>query len=999
MPLPYNPAQFPRELAPHYIPADEREIKQMLEAVDANCLDELFSHIDEEIKFSSTPAVGKSFEYEELATHLEQMSKRNRPRPCFIGDGLKSYQIPSLCSQVAQIRGLTTAYTPYQPERSQGTLTSLWLYSSALSQLTGFEVINASLYDRATCLFEAIVAAKKTQRRGHRAIICGPIFPGDREVLETMAKETSLEFTFLHHHPRTGRCDLAALQNVLVCDRTSSSGVGPCGEIFGVVYSQINALGLLEEVDSITSLVQEEGLQTVAIIDPVLLSSRGLKAPSEFGPNGGPDFIVGEGQHLCSGANFGGPGLGIFGMRFPGRNKTAIRNAPGRLVGLGQDIKGRPCKSIVLSTREQHIRREKATSNICSNQSFMATLAGATLLAKGDEGLGTALTISRKRALSVAQDLCRYQGVRLTYPTAPFWNEFVVNLGRDCDQLIALAQQHGLHLGANVSQRVADGTNDHLMIFCNDLQTESDLEQLRQFFAAHFKPQAQGDHLPRVPELPAHLLRQSPLELPQYCEKVLLEYYQELGQQNIGPDDGIYPLGSCTMKYNPHLNDYTASLPHFTQMHPQAPEADCQGSLQVLFEIQEIFKGITGLDALTTQPVAGAQGELVGLKMFQAYHRDRGEKRDVLLIPRSAHGTNPATATVAGFKTLVLVDALEDGLIDLNQLRDLVEQHRNQLCGIMMTNPNTSGVFEQQFKEVAEVVHSAGGLVYMDGANMNAIASWVNLKALGVDAVHNNLHKTWSIPHGGGGPGDAIVAVEQKLADYLPGIQVVQRGEEYRITHPPKSIGQFHRHFGNFAHKVRALTYLKRLGSEGIRRMSGVATLASRYLYHQLRNDYSTLPKDSKRPVMHEFILTLSKEEFDSIERIGIPKAQIIPRVGKLFLDYGLHAPTVAFPEQFGLMVEPTESFSKKDLDRFIEVARSIKKLITQTPQVLHTVPHFTPIDRVDEVAANRQLQLKGGLKELPPILKNRILPKKLAAMEVAEIAQKIVTAHNRLAN
>lgn len=987
--------QSERELSPYYIPATPADLASMLKAVGAKRLDDLFAHIDGSVQFADPPQVGPAFSYEDLARHMQELASKNRLCPSFIGDGLKSYRVPQLCTEVAKIRGLTTAYTPYQPERSQGTLLSLWLYSSALSQLTGFEAINASLYDRSTCLFEAIKTARKIHGKGNKVIICDVIYPGDQEVLLTLQQEVGLELVFVGIDNKTGICNLTSLKQTLL----ETSG------LFAVAYSQVNALGLLEDVDSITDLAQQQGLQTVAIIDPVQLASQGLKPPCEFGQNrNGVDFIVGEGQHLCLSPNFGGPGLGIFGTRFHQHNKTAIRHAPGRLVGAGRDIRGRPCKSIVLSTREQHIRKEKATSNICSNQSFVATLAGAALLAQGDRGLNQSLAVCRQRAQEAVNELTRYQGVKLTYPTA-FYNEFVLDLGRDCDEFIESARQGGLHIGVNVSTRVGDGKNHHLMVFCNDLQTKSDYEQLYQFFARQLRVGGSPD---RAAEVPHSLLRRSPVALPQYPQQELLDYYQKLGEQNVSPDHAVYPLGSCTMKYNPHLNDYAASLPGFTQVHPQAPLADCQGQLQVLFEIQEAFKAITGLPAVTTQPVAGAQGELVGLKMFQAYHRDRKQKRDLILIPKSAHGTNPATAAMAGLLPLggasktggiILVDAEDDGLIDLKQLQSLVAKYHQRLCGIMITNPNTSGLFEQHFCEVADLLHGVGGLVYMDGANMNAIASWVNLEKLGVDAVHNNLHKTWSIPHGGGGPGDAIVAVSQKLAAYLPGVQIIRNKGVYEAHRPAKSIGQFHRHFGNFAHKVRALTYLKRLGSEGIRHMSAVAVLSSRYLYEHLKTTYSTLPEVAVRPKMHEFILSLSKQELANIESLGIPRSQIIPRIGKLFLDYGLHAPTVAFPEQFGLMVEPTESFSKGELDRFIQVAKSIKKLITRHPEVLQTVPHFTPIDRVDEVHAHRQLQLCGGLQQLPQILSNRIHPQQLGLLDTESIAEKILAAHREVLN
>ena len=314
----------------------------------------------------------------------------------------------------------------------------------------------------------------------------------------------------------------------------------------------------------------------------------------------------------------------------------------------------------------------------------------------------------------------------------------------------------------------------------------------------------------------------------------------------------------------------------------------------------------------------------------------------------------------------------------------------------MITNPNTSGIFEKNFKVISDEVHQVGGLVYMDGANMNAIAGIVDLDRLGVDAVHNNLHKTWTIPHGGGGPGDAIVAVSKKLVDFLPGKQI-NRNENhlYEVTRAGKSIGDFHRHWGNFGHKVRAFSYLLRLGNQGIPRMSSIAVLSARYLWARLKKHYSTLPAQAlDSPRMHEFILTLSDEEFKFLEDAGIPKSKAIPQIGKLFLDFGFHAPTVAFPEVFGLMIEPTESFTKKELDRFADAVIAIKRLIMSTPEVLNTAPHFTPIDRVDEVSANRNLILMEEINHLPPLPFNRIKNSTLQSLSIEEIHNKVIDAH-----
>jgi glycine dehydrogenase len=332
--------------------------------------------------------------------------------------------------------------------------------------------------------------------------------------------------------------------------------------------------------------------------------------------------------------------------------------------------------------------------------------------------------------------------------------------------------------------------------------------------------------------------------------------------------------------------------------------------------------------------------------------------------------------------------------MDLAHLRVLLERYRGRVAGIMVTNPNTSGVFETQFQEVANRIHQEGGLVYMDGANMNAIAGWVNLGALGVDAVHNNNHKTWSIPHGGGGPGDAIVAVSAVLAPFLPGVQVVRTAAGYALERPPQSIGSVHRHFGNMAHKIRTYTYLRALGRAGVRRMAAVAVLAARYLHSRLQPFFPTLPAlTADSPRMHEFIITLPEPTFAKLEAAGIGRAKAIGRFGKLFLDFGYHAPTVSFPEAQGLMIEPTESYTKAELDRFADAVLAMLQLVNEQPTVLETVPHFTPVDRIDEVQANKQLVLHERLSTVPEVLPNRIAPDQLAQMPLEAIVGAIRAA------
>ncbi len=970
----------PREKARHYIPASDKDIQAMLEAVGVPDLAGLYKHIDKSVFFDGSLNVPEELGYEEAMDYLLDVSLKNtHGLDSYIGDGLPDFRQHEIVEFVCGIRNLTTAYTPYQPERSQGTLLTHWIYQCLMTRLTGFEAVNSSLYDRSTALFEGICAAIRLSRKADTALVSEGIYPGDREVLETLVADTTLKLEWVPLDPATGRTCQQTLQD-------KAAALGP--RLAAVAFPQVNSLGLLEDVNTLTDAIHAAGALAIAVIDPLLLATGGLKRPSDFGQDGA-DIIVGEAQHLALEPNFGGPGLGLFGVRHNDKTKNHIRATPGRFVGKALDEAGRECCVMVLSTREQHIRKDKATSNICSNQAFLATLVGAALLAKGESGTAESVKAARENALLFAREI----GAKLAFPETPFFNEVTFEVD-DVDAFLAEAREEKILAGVDVSDRIGGGRQLIKASFSDQQALEMVYVLLRQFDEGLEGP---------VPEVPAALLRAEPAALPEFDPEEVAAYYLKLGELNVSPDDGCYPLGSCTMKYNPWLNDWAAARTCFTQAHPQAPEADVQGCLEVLYETQEWFKGITGLPGVTTQPVAGAQGELVGVKLFQAYHRDRGEThRDVILIPKSAHGTNFATAAMAGLdarkehgvlRGIVLLEASEDGLIDMADFDAKIAEYGSRLCGVMITNPNTCGLFETRFREVADKVHAAGGLVYMDGANMNAIAGWLDLDKLGVDAVHNNLHKTWTIPHGGGGPGDAIVAVSDKLVDFLPGRQVEKLPDgTFRSFKTPKSIGSFHRHWGNFAHKIRAYAYLLRLGKEGIPKMSAMAVLSARYLFAKLRKEYPTLPQTDE-PRMHEFILTLEEEDFARIEAAGVPRALAISRVGKLFLDYGFHAPTVAWPETFGLMIEPTESYTQAELDRFAEAVARIRQTIKETPEVLASVPHFTPVDRIDDVTANRSLQLFESLEKLPPLNPNRLSPAELGQLPVDEIAARITAA------
>lgn len=989
--LGYDPKTLPRELNKHYIPATEKEIDEMLSTINLKNLSELFNHIQKDVLFDKNLGLNETPSYDQLINLVEQTANKNKLPLNFLGDGLFQYSQSEIVNYVCNLRGLTTAYTPYQPERSQGTLHTLWIYSSGISQLTGFEAINASLYDRSTCLFEALKTGQRLHANKNTVIVTEAIYPSDKAVLLTLAKHTDLNIVFAPICKESGLTDIEALEKLIDTHKN---------DLCALAFNQVNGLGLLEDVDSLTDIAHKNNISSIAVIDPILLAKGGLKKPSEYGANkNGTTMIVAEGQHLCLDANFGGPGLGIFGIRFNDANKNDIRATAGRYVGKAIDADGKECLCMVLSTREQHIRREKATSNICSNQSFVATIAGASILAHGDQGLSEKINKSRDNALSFLDQIQNLAGVSLAFQ-APFYNEVVLEVSDNANLLIE--NNFNIVAGKNISNRYGISKN-LVKISFSDKHTEKDIKALVDLFHNNFK---QADNEFDIPEIPESFINTTGSEIPQFPLATLKKFYTDLSELNVSPDDAIYPLGSCTMKYNPYINDWAASLPGFTLSHPDMPEKYTQGCLEVLYEIQEDLKKITGLPGLTGQPVAGAQGELVGLKLFQAYHEDRGNGliKDTLIIPRSAHGTNPATATMAGYEVkkidgrpvgIITIDADERGQINITQLEDAVKNYGKHIAGIMITNPNTSGVFEEKFKYVADLIHSVDGLVYMDGANMNAIAGHVDLGKLGVDAVHNNLHKTWTIPHGGGGPGDGIVAVSEKLIPYLPGIQIKKENGIFSSFKAPKSIGEFHRHHGNFAHKVRAYTYIKALGEEGVKRMSAVAVLSARYLYERLRKSFPTLPAGGDTtPRMHEFIITPSEEMFNSLASAGTPKNVAVAKLGKLFLDFGLHAPTVAFPEVFGLMIEPTESFSKKELDEFCEIVETIKTISLEMPEVAQTAPHFTPVKKVDEVWANKNLNFAEKIKTLAVLPSDKISPKALRNLSKIEILAKIKAAH-----
>ena len=611
VPVPQSAKTRAREAARHYICAEPADIAAMLAEAGAKGLGDLFAHIPQAARMAQPLPLPEELSYEDTAKALEAISKKNKRAVSFIGDGLPVYREQSIVPFVWGIRNLSTAYTPYQPERSQGTLITHWIYQCAISALTGFEAINASLYDRSTALHEAVCCAVRLAKnpQADTVLVAGNLYPQDISVLKTLCAHTRVHVEFVQPDAATGRLDISAM-------RTAAQALG--ARLAGIAFPQVNNLGLLEDVDALTDLAHEFNVKAIAVFDPMLLAKDiGLKPPAVYGKTGA-DIIVGEGQPLTGAPNFGGPGLGIFGVRLNAQVKNDVRATPGRFVGKAKDLSGRDCFVMVLSAREQHIRKDKATSNICSNQAFMATVAGAALCQMGDEGLTTACNAGLTRAREFAGFIFdEVKDVVLAYPNAPFYNEVVVALPEPAADTIEAARKKGIHIGVDMTDRVNDGRSLLKISFSDASKGCVDLQL---FLLERFGEKECDEN--KIPKdqfaIPEQLCRKDAPGIPRVSEEQLRDYYTRLGELNVSPDEACYPLGSCTMKYNPYLNDWAAGLEGFSQTHPQAPLQDVQGSLELAYTVQEWMAAVTGLAAVTTQPVAGAQGELAGLKLIQA---------------------------------------------------------------------------------------------------------------------------------------------------------------------------------------------------------------------------------------------------------------------------------------------------------------------------------------------------------------------------------------------
>ncbi|WP_225755710.1 aminomethyl-transferring glycine dehydrogenase [Actinotalea sp. Marseille-Q4924] len=849
------------------------DLDRMLETVGAPSLDAL---VDEAVPASIRqprplqlpPARSEA----EVLRDLRALAARNTALPTMIGMGYHGTVTPPVIRRnVLENPAWYTAYTPYQPEISQGRLEALLVFQTVIEDLTGLPVAGASLLDEATAVTEAVLLMRRAVKGK----------PDGAVVVDADC------------HPQTltvvrGRAEALGLP-LVVADLTDGLPTDLPDDVVGVVVQQPGTSGRIRDLRGIVEQAHERGALVTVAAD--LLSLTLLTSPGELGA----DIAVGTAQRFGVPLFYGGPHAAYMAVR-----GGLERSLPGRLVGVSTDADGAPAYRLALQTREQHIRREKATSNICTAQALLAVVAAMYAVHHGPDGLTHIAQTVHARATTIA-DALRAGGLTVVHDA--FFDTVLVKTEGRADEAVAAA------LDAGYTIRRVD--EHHISLTTDETTSDRDVEAvtraLVQALTGGEAPSPRAGADPTTTSIPADLRRSTPfLDHPTFhrhrSETALMRYLRRLADKDLALDRTMIPLGSCTMKLNAAVEMEAISWPEFANLHPYAPAEHAEGYAELIAQLERWLAEITGYAAVSVQPNAGSQGELAGLLAIRGYHRSRGDEgRTVCLIPASAHGTNAASAVLAGMR-VVVVGTAPDGEVDLADLKAKLDQHGDTVAAIMITYPSTHGVYEEHVREVCALVHEAGGQVYIDGANLNALVGLAQPGDLGGDVSHLNLHKTFAIPHGGGGPGVGPVAVAEHLVPFLPGRGATQ------VSAAP---------FGSAGVLPISWAYVALLGAEGMRRSTEVAVLSANYVATRLREHFPVLYTGPNGRVAHECILDLR----DITKRTGVTAEDVAKRL----MDYGFHAPTLSFPVAGTLMVEPTESEDLGELDRFCEAMIAIR--------------------------------------------------------------------------
>ena len=848
-----------------HIGLTDQNIEKILNYLGYQELDELIEDI-----------VPKGIKSEKLNLHdgttetqaleeLRQISQENRVHKSYIGQGYYGTVTPAvILRNIFENPGWYTSYTPYQSEISQGRLEALINFQTMVTDLTDLEISNASLLDEATAATEAMTLCKRISKsKSNIFFVDKNCFSQTIKVLKTRAKSLNIQL------------------KIADADQCFKN------EFFGSLFQNPSSDGLVKDFSK--HIAHTHKVKGISVVATDLLALSIIKTPGEMGA----DISIGSSQRFGVPMGFGGPHAAFISTR-----EEYKRFIPGRIVGASLDSHGSIAYRLALQTREQHIRREKATSNICTAQALLAIMAGMYAVYHGPEGIKEIATEVNLKTRKFGAFL-EAQGYIIKHES--YFDTLVIKIEKEQQLIIDKT------LSEEINLRVID--SNHIGISFDETTSDSDIDSLKSIFGKNNKTSNQvnisiQEDLIRQSEYLTHEVFNS-----YHSETEMLRYIRRLCDKDIALDRAMIPLGSCTMKLNATSEMIPVSWKEFSEIHPYAPKNQIEGYLKLITDLESWLSSITGYEAVSLQPNAGSQGEYAGLLAIDAYHKQRGdEKRNICLIPKSAHGTNPASAQMVNMIPIP-VECDDEGNIDIQDLKQKAEENKEQLAAIMITYPSTHGVFEDTVKEVCEIIHKNGGQVYIDGANLNAMVGICYPGEFGGDVSHLNLHKTFCIPHGGGGPGVGPIGVKEHLKDFLPGFH-----EKDSIVGPVSASN-----WGSASILPISWMYIRMMGSDHLKKASEIAILNANYIAKRLQDYYKVLYKGSNGLVAHECILDVRDLKELDIE---------VEDIAKRLIDYGFHAPTMSWPVPGTLMIEPTESESKKEIDRFCEAMISIKEEI-----------------------------------------------------------------------
>jgi glycine dehydrogenase len=830
---------------------------------------------------------------------LRQIANKNKICKSFLGQGYYGTLTPNvILRNILENPAWYTAYTPYQPEISQGRLEALINFQTMVTDLTGLEIANASMLDEGTAAAEAMTLSRRVSKsKSNRFYIDSDCLPQTIDIIDTRAKPLGIE---------------VVIGNPQDCD----------GDVFGMLLQYPGVSGEIQDHKQTIAKVQAQ--KGIVVMAADILSLVLLESPGSLGA----DIAIGSTQRFGVPMGFGGPHAAYMATK-----EAYKRNLPGRIVGLSQDAQGNPAYRLALQTREQHIRREKATSNICTAQVLLAVIAGMYAVYHGPKGLTDIANRVHMLTTVLANGLNQYN---ITTVNTSWFDTLTLNTGDNTAAIIGRAEAN------NINLRQID--NNHLGISLDETTSAEEIVQLWDTIIGHHNLSIDQIAEQAVQNIPGNMMRtESFLDHETFnsyhSETEMLRYIRKLSDKDIALDRAMIPLGSCTMKLNATAEMLPVTWPEFANIHPFAPADQTLGYQMLIDQLESMLSEITGYDGISLQPNAGSQGEYAGLLAIKSYHESRGDHhRDVCLIPSSAHGTNPASAQMCGMK-VVVVACDDQGNVDIDDLKQKAEQHSDNLSAIMVTYPSTHGVFEENITELCDIVHQHGGQVYIDGANLNAMVGVCQPGKFGGDVSHLNLHKTFCIPHGGGGPGVGPVCVGAHLTEFLPqDNSATRRGG--RISAAP---------FGSANILPITWMYIRMMGYSGLRKATEVAILNANYIAKRLESKYSILFTGANDRVAHECIV----DTRDIKEQTGVS----VDDIAKRLIDYGFHAPTMSFPVAGTLMIEPTESESKREIDRFCDAMLSIADEVAEVASGKYSLednplagaPHTAAVATADE--------------------------------------------------